>query len=82
MLKKWLVTTPDLPNPGNKKSDDEEIILMGKKGVIESGVSPAKADVKRKHGAYAVYDIEQRAKMAKYAVENGVMNASRKFEVS
>lgn len=37
------------------------------------------ASRKRKRGAYCTYDDETRAKIARYAIDNGVMKASRKF---
>ena len=40
---------------------------------------PHQQSLKRKRGKYNHYSAEHRYKMAKYAVENGVMKASKHF---
>ncbi len=42
-------------------------------------MSASSTSKKRKRGEYANYNEEIRAKIAVYAIENGMMKASRKF---
>ena len=42
-------------------------------------VTSASGGIKRKRGTYQNYSPEVRAKIARYAVENGIANAARKF---
>jgi len=44
--------------------------------------TPPSSFKKRKRGTYNAFDSERRAKIARYAVDNGVMNAARRFTVN
>jgi len=47
--------------------------------VLHDNSPVGKGGTKRKRGNYNNYSPEVRAKMARYAVENGVQNATRNF---
>ncbi|CAG2251561.1 unnamed protein product [Mytilus edulis] len=64
---------PKTDNPAFQSANTEvENILVDNSPVGKGGT-------KRKRGNYNNYSPEVRAKMAKYAIENGVQNTARKF---
>ena len=86
VMLRWLKYTPKksadptLPDPNQFTSvESQQACESANKHVEMCSPSPSR---KRKRQENAHYTPEQRAKVAKYAIDNGVMNAARKFEVS
>jgi len=82
---KYLIKTSSPKSPLLPKTDNPAF-LSANKEVEEllcrssSDNSPVgKGGTKRKRGNYNNYSPEVRAKMARYAIENGIQNAARKF---
>ena len=84
------VSQANLPNPNSKehglpaaavRAANEKInrVLEEDAGPSTSGTSSKDASSKKRRGMYGVYDAELRAKIGRYAAQNGVMNAKRKF---
>ncbi|CAG2246019.1 unnamed protein product [Mytilus edulis] len=85
-LTQWLKTgsvktrtpvTPGLPDPADCISTQDALIVQTANDAVDTVVSAPSR--KRKRGDYINYDEETRAKIARYAVDNGVARASRKF---
>ncbi|XP_063400328.1 uncharacterized protein LOC134684939 [Mytilus trossulus] len=85
-LTQWLKTgsvktrtpvTPGLPDPAECISTQDALIVQTANDAVDTVVSAPSR--KRKRGDYINYDEETRAKIARYAVDNGVARASRKF---
>ncbi|CAC5423080.1 unnamed protein product [Mytilus coruscus] len=85
-LTQWLQTgsvktrtpvTPGLPDPADCNSTHDVLIVQTANDAVDTVVSAPSR--KRKRGDYNNYDDETRAKIARYAVDNGVARASRKF---
>lgn len=64
-----------LPDPEKENSKEEAELCE----FINDSLELPKTPKREKRGTYNVYSPEIRAKIGKYAVENGVMNASRHF---
>lgn len=74
---KWSCETPPeqyLPNPCS--TPEKSSVISAANAAVVQAVCKS---LKRKRGDYNHYSSEQRYKMAKYAVENGVMKASIHF---
>ncbi|CAC5368608.1 unnamed protein product [Mytilus coruscus] len=69
--------TPGLPDPADCNSTQDALIVQTANDAVDTVVSAPSR--KRKRGDYNNYDDETRAKIARYAVDNGVARASRKF---
>ena len=90
-LDKYLVKLPGLPNPRDKKLAKEGIdpaMVRAANDEIAKVLSPQDASdrgesssggARKKRGSYGFYTPEQRAKIGRYAAENGVNVAARKF---
>ncbi|XP_077986275.1 uncharacterized protein LOC144440771 [Glandiceps talaboti] len=83
-LMKWLKTAPlpvpsepGLPNPNNNNDVSKCSISAEAIATINQEISSVSR--KRKRGKYQFYSAETRAKIARYAIDNGVMNAVRNF---
>ena len=79
-LKKDALPTPiepGLPDPNNENDIRECKLPADVIATINTEISSVSR--KRKRGNYQVYSDETRAKIARYAINNGVMNAVRKF---
>ncbi len=76
--------TPGLPDPSNCISDTEVDIICAANNAVdllseECSDSSKLTPKKRKRGEYSMYDETIRAKIAVYAIDNGIMKATRKF---
>lgn len=76
-IKKRFPSGPGLPDPNEEKSEVEANSLQAANDAVDAILF--KTPTKRKRGEYASYDDETRAKIARYAVDNGVAKAARKF---
>ena len=74
-------STPGLPDPSECKTQKEQLVVQAANDGVDTLVaaSPSTISRKRKRGEYNTYDDNTRAKIARYAVDNGVARASRKF---
>ena len=76
-------STPGLPDPAESKTQKEQLVVQTANDAVDTLVaaSPSTTSTsrKRKRGEYNTYDDNTRAKIARYAVDNGVARASRKF---
>ena len=70
-------TVPGLPDPGDATDPREAVVLQSANDAVET--ESAKTPTKRKRGPYSSLDAEQRAKIARFAVDCGVANAARRF---
>ncbi len=73
----------NLPNPNSTehglpaasvRAANEKVVH-----VLEEDASTSGTSSKKRRGMYGVYNAELRAKIGRYAAQNGVMNAKRKF---
>ena len=80
MLRRWLKSSCETPHdeylPNPCLTPEKSVEISAANGAVVQAVSKS---LKRKRGKYNHYSAEQRYKMAKYAVENGVMKASKHF---
>lgn len=76
-IKKRFPSGPGLPDPNEEKSEVEANSVQAANDAVDAIL--LKTPTKRKRGEYAAYDDETRAKIARYAVDNGVARAARKF---
>jgi len=80
MLKHWLLRTsetppsPILPDLRNAETPEKAENMVHANAEVEKILTK-----KRKRGEYNHYDSEQRAKMARYVVEHGVVRAAKHF---
>ena len=81
MLKRWFIRpsetpppSPILPDPRNAETPEKAENMVHANAEVEKILT-----TKRKRGEYNHYDSEQRAKMARYAVEHGVASAAKHF---
>ncbi|XP_041364431.1 uncharacterized protein LOC121379845 [Gigantopelta aegis] len=70
--------TPGLPNPRESKTEIEAETIVAANTSVDKLTSEENPK-KRKRGEYQNYDENVRAKIAVYAIEKGVMKATRKF---
>lgn len=74
-IKKRFPSGPGLSDPNKKKSEVETNSVQA----ANDAAILLKTSTKWKRGEYASYDDETRAKIARYAVDNGIAKAARKF---
>ena len=81
MLKRWLLRpsetpppSPLLPDPRKAETPEKAQNMVYANAEVHKVMSS-----KRKRGEYNHYDSEQRAKIARYAVEHGVARAAKHF---
>ncbi|KAH3892228.1 hypothetical protein DPMN_016342 [Dreissena polymorpha] len=70
-------SVPGLPDPANSASQKEAVTTQAANDAVEKVLVTESR--KRKRGEYFNYDDEIRAKIARYAIDNGVAKASRHF---
>ena len=73
--------TPGLPNPRECKTENEAETIVAANTSVDK-LTSEESSKKRKRGEYQTYNETVRAKIAVYAVENGVMRATRIFFLS
>lgn len=80
MLRRWLKSSCETPHdeylPNPCLTPEKSVEISAANWAVVQAMSKS---LKRKRGEYNHYSAEQRYKMAKYAVENGVMKASKDF---
>lgn len=77
-------TVPGLPDPVTMSDCRESLLTQTANSAVETVIKSGApcASRKRKRGEYSCYDDETRAKIARFAVDNGVAKAARKFSNS
>ncbi|KAH3738073.1 hypothetical protein DPMN_044683 [Dreissena polymorpha] len=70
-------SVPGLPGPANSASQKEAVTTQAANDAVEKVLVTESR--KRKRGEYFNYDDGIRAKIARYAIDNGVTKASRHF---
>ncbi|KAH3895017.1 hypothetical protein DPMN_019177 [Dreissena polymorpha] len=70
-------SVPGLPDPANSESQKEAVTTQAANDAVEKVLVTESRN--RKRGKYFNYDDEIRAKIARYAIDNGVAKASRHF---
>ena len=70
---------PGLPDPNSETSDCAARSFERANEAVTAELMQGGESARKKRGKYHEYDAESRAKMAKYACDNGVVKAARHF---
>ena len=83
MLRQWLSKTPKkvcLPDPDRHSTPEKQKLCEELNEIVDNAYAYAgSTSKKRKRGEYSHYTPEQKAKIARYAIDNGPTKAARHF---